>query len=134
MQAATQAVPISTNTLWMGRILSALPVLFMVMDGGTKLFNPPPVVEAMTALGYPGQFTVAIGVISLVSTLLYVVPRTSILGAILLTGYLGGAIAVQMRVEAPAFSLLLPLTLGLMLWGGLYLRDPRLRALIPLHD
>ncbi len=123
--------------LWTGRALSGLVVLFMIFDGGIKLVPLGIVTETMAQLGYPASDALArgLGILLLLSTLLYVVPRTSILGAILLTGYLGGAIATHLRVGNPVFShLLFGLYLGLMAWGGLYLRDARVRALIPLRQ
>ena len=123
--------------IWAGRILSGLVILFMIFDGGIKLVPLGVVTETMAQLGYPASDALArgLGILLLLSTLLYVVPRTSILGAILLTGYLGGAIATHLRVGNPVFShLLFGLYLGLMAWGGLYLRDARLRALIPLRQ
>ena len=134
MQSATQTVSISNNTLWIGRFMSALAVLFMLLDGVVKLFNPPPVVESMTQLGYAENLALAIGIIEIVCVAVYVIPRTSVLGAILLTGYLGGAIASHVRIGSDLFSLVFPVILGLLLWGGLYLRDEQLRKLIPLRS
>jgi hypothetical protein len=135
-EADTQAFRISRKTLWAGRILSALPVLFLLVDGIMKLVKPEPVVKATVELGYPENVIVAIGVVLLGCVILYVVPRTAILGAILLTGYLGGAIATHVRVGNPLFShVLFPVYLAVLIWGGLYLRESRLRALVPLrHD
>ena len=114
--------------------MSALAVLFMLLDGVVKLFNPPPVVESMTQLGYAENLALAIGIIEIICVAVYVIPRTSVLGAILLTGYLGGAIASHVRVGSDLFSLVFPVILGLLLWGGLYLRDEQLRKLIPLRS
>ncbi|TWT13900.1 DoxX family protein [Reyranella sp. CPCC 100927] len=133
----TTATTPHRGQLWTGRVLSGLVVLFMIFDGGIKLVPLGIVTETMAQLGYPATDALArgLGILLLLSTLLYVVPRTSVLGAILLTGYLGGAIATQLRVGNPVFShLLFGLYLGLMAWGGLYLRDARLRALIPLRQ
>ncbi len=134
MQATMQATPISNQSRWTGRALSAISILFLLMDGGVKLFNPPPVVEAMTQLQIPDHLTVGIGALLLICTLIYAIPRTAILGAVLLTGYLGGAMAVQLRIEAPLFSLVFPVLIGALVWGGLYLREPRLRALLPISS
>lgn len=115
--------------------MSGLVVLFLVLDGAIKLVPIAPVTETLAALGYPTDIALArgLGVLTLACTALYAFPRTSILGAILLTGYLGGAIATHLRVGSPLFShLLFGVYLGLMVWGGLYLRDPRIRRLIPL--
>ena len=134
-ESDTQGLRISRKTLWTGRILSALPVLFLLMDGIMKLLKPEPVVKATIQLGYPESVIMALGIILLVCVILYVVPHTAVLGAILLTGYLGGAIATQARVGNPLFShILFPVYLALLIWGGLFLRDSRLRALMPLRN
>jgi DoxX-like protein len=133
MESTTQAPPVSTRKLWTGRVLSTLAILFLVMDGVMKLVNPVPVVEGMNRLGYPLRLTTPIGIILLLCVLFYAIPRTSILGAILLTGYLGGAVASQLRIGEPLFShVLFPVYFGILIWVGLYLRDHRLRALVPL--
>ena len=118
------------SSLWAGRILSALPVLFLLLDGVMKLVKPAFVVEATVQLGYPESVIVALGVILIACTILYLIPRTAVLSAILLTGYLGGAVATHVRVGGPLFSILMPVILGVMLWGGLYLRDERVRSLV----
>ena len=130
-----QTAPVSKKMLWTGRIISALVVLFLLMDGVMKLVNPAPVVEGMTKLGYPLSLTSVIGIVLLICVVVFAIPRTSILGAILLTGYLGGAVASQLRVGLPLFSYVLaPVYFGVLIWGGLFLRDGRLRALIPLRS
>ena len=135
MPSDTQTAPVSKKMLWTGRIMNALVVLFLLMDGVMKLFNPAPVVEGMNNLGYPLSLTSVIGIVLLVCVVVFAIPRTSILGAILLTGYLGGAVASQLRVGLPLFSnILFPVYLGALMWGGLFLRDGRLRALIPLRS
>jgi len=123
----------ANGTCWIGRVLSSLPALFLVFDGVIKLLNIQPVVEASQLLGLPVDLAPGVGVLLLVCLAVYLLPRTTVLGTILLTGYLGGAISLQLRVGAPAFSLLFPVILGVMLWGELYLRNTQLRALIPLH-
>jgi len=129
-----QSAPLSKGRLWTGRIMSALPALFLFVDGVGKLVKPAPVVQGTVQLGYPERVLVGLGIVLLSCTVLYVIPRTAILGAILLTGYLGGAIATHVRVGSPLFShILFPVYLAVLLWGGLYLRDERLRALIPLR-
>lgn len=112
--------------------MSALPSLFLLVDGIMKLMKPPVVVETTVQLGYPESVIVGLGIVLLVCTALYVIPRTSVLGAILLTGYLGGAVATHVRVGGSLFSVVFPVILGALLWGGLVLRTPRLGALIPL--
>ncbi len=122
----------SKKRLWAGRILSGLPSLFLLVDGGMKLFKPPVVVESTLQLGYPESAIVGIGLVLLVCTFLYLIPRTAVLGAILLTGYLGGAVATHVRVSGPLFNVLFPVIFGFMLWGGLWLRDKNLARLLPV--
>jgi hypothetical protein len=126
----------SAAMLWTGRVLSGLTVLFLLFDGGIKLVPIPPVTETMQQLGYSGSVELArgLGLMTLGIALLYAFPRTAVLGAILLTGLLGGAIATHLRVGSPLFShMFFGVYLGLIAWCGLWLRDPRLRALIPLR-
>jgi hypothetical protein len=123
---------ISKKRLWSGRIMSGLPALSLLADGVMKLFKPRAVVEGTVQLGYPESLIVGLGVVLLASALLYLIPRTAILGAILLTGYLGGAVASQVRVSAVLFNLIFPVLLGALLWGGLWLRDWRIQQLLPL--
>lgn len=125
---------ISKKTLWAGRAVSAFPVLFLLVDGIMKLFKPEIVVKATLELGYRESVIIPIGIALVVSTILYVIPRTSVLGAILLTGYLGGAVATHVRIGADMFSILFPVIVGALVWLGLYLRDDRLRALVPLRN
>ncbi len=114
--------------------MSGLPALFLLSDGIMKLVKPESVVQATVQLGYPESVIVGLGIVLLACTALYLIPRTAVLGAILLTGYLGGAIATQVRVGNPLFThILFPVYLALLLWGGLFLREQRLRALIPLR-
>lgn len=131
MQPDTQTALVSKKMLWAGRILSAIPVLFLLFDGVAKLIKPASVVEATVRLGYPESVIPGLGILLLVSTVVYVVPRTSVLGAVLLTGYLGGATATHVRIGDPLFPILFPSIVGALIWGGLFLRDERLRTLIP---
>ena len=133
MLAASRPVPAAKTTLWAGRILSALAILFLAFDSIIKVLNLPPAVEATTQLGYAASLVVTIGLIELACLAIYAIPRTAALGAILLTGYLGGAIATQVRAESALFSIVFPLIIGALIWGGLFLRDARLRALVPLQ-
>ena len=133
MQSVTQPAPTSKKMPWAGRVVSALPALFLLLDGAAKLFKPPAVVEATVRLGYPEGAILGLGIVLLVCTGLYAIPRTAVLGAILLTGYLGGATATHVRVGDTLFTILFPSIVGALLWGGLYLRDGRLRALVPLR-
>ncbi len=127
---STQA---SKKAVWTGRILSGIVTALLLMDGVMKLAKPAPVVEAVAKLGYPDSTTVGIGVLLLVCTVLYALPRTAVLGAVLLTGYLGGATATNVRVEAGTFSVLFPSIIGALVWGGLMLRERRLTAVFPLR-
>ncbi len=125
MQMAT-----STTMLWSGRIMTALPVLFLLLDAGIHIANIPVVVETMAGLGWAADKGPLLGIIELICLALYIMPRTSIIGAILLTGYLGGAVATNVRVDNPLFSHeLFPVYIGVLLWGGLYLRKEQVRAL-----
>jgi hypothetical protein len=134
MQASSQAAPFSNAAWWTGRVISALVILFLVFDGVTKVLNVPRVMAATTQLGFSPRLIPVIGTVLLICTLLYAVPRTSILGALLLTGYLSGAVVIQLRVGNPLFAeTLFPVYFGILLWGALYVREPRLRALIPLR-
>jgi DoxX-like family len=134
--AARSNTNISSAARWSGRALSGLVILFLLLDGSMKLLPLPIVTETMDKMGYGASDNLArsLGLITIVCTLLYAVPPTSILGAILLTGYLGGAIASHVRIDSPLFThTLFGLYLGLMLWGGLWLRDGRLRSLLPFY-
>ena len=125
---------INTNRPWAGIIISALPAVFLLMDAVGKFIKPEPVVRGSAELGWE-HLLVPLGVILLISNVLYIVPKTSVLGAVLLTGYLGGAIATHVRLGTPLFThKLFPVYLGVLLWLGLFLRDTRLRALVPLRS
>ena len=127
----------SSAALWTGRVMSAIVILFLIFDAVIKLIPIAPVIDSMAELGYPATTGIArgLGVITLACALLYAWPRSAVLGAILMTGLLGGAIATHLRVGSPVFThLLFGLYLGLLAWGGLFLRDPRLRAMIPLRS
>jgi hypothetical protein len=125
----------SKKRVWVGRVLSGLLVLFLIPDGIVKFIKPAPVVEAFAHVGWPLSLANVLGTLLLACIALYAIPRTSILGAILLTGYLGGAVATHLRAGDPLFShILFPTYLGVLLWLGLYLRDDRVRVLIPLRS
>jgi DoxX-like family len=125
---------VSKGGLWTGRILSLLSILFFLMDAVMKVLKPAFVVDATVKLGYQEGVIQGLGIALLIGTILYAIPSTSVFGAILLTGYLGGAVASNVRVGNPLFSnVLFPVYFALVLWGGLYLRDKRLRALIPVR-
>ena len=121
---------ISSWQLWTGRVLSTLVVLFLAFDGTMKLVKPPFIVQANAQLGYPESEIVGIGAVLLLCTVLYAVPHTAVLGAILLTGHLGGAIASQVRVQAPAFNVVFAAVFGILVWLGLWLLDDRVRQML----
>jgi hypothetical protein len=135
MAAEAINLPEAAKRSWAGIIVSALPALFLLMDAVGKLFKPQMVIDGTLELGYPESVIVPLGITLLVSTILYIIPKTSVLGAILLTGYLGGAVATHVRIANPLFThQLFPVYLGILIWFGLWLRDPRIRKLLPLRD
>ena len=129
-----QADPIgvSKGSLWAARIISGLVALFFLFDGGMKLVKAEFVVKETERLGYRESTIVPIGVVLIVCTIIYLIPRTAVLGAILLTAYLGGAVATHVRAGEPVFSIVFAIVFGVLLWLGLYLRNPTLRLLVPL--
>jgi len=134
MPTIAETAPVSKPARWTGRVLSGLVVVFLLFDGAVKLVPWPIVTETMDKIGYGSSESLArtLGVVTVACTVLYAIPPTSILGAILLTGYLGGAMASHVRIGSPLFThTLFGLYLGLMVWGGLWLRDGSLRDLIP---
>src|SRR5579864_3991318 len=134
MPSNEQTAPVSKKALWTGRILTGLLVLFLLFDSIPKMMKASFVMKAFAQLGYPLRLAPVIGVILLVCIIFYAIPRTSILGAILLTGYLGGATELNLRSGNPWFLTIIPVVFGVLVWGSLYLRDPRLRSLIPLQE
>ncbi len=135
MPSEASSPAVSKRALWAGRTISTVITLLLVLDAVMKFFKPKPVVDAFAHLGIPIELDFAIGTLLLLCTLLYAAPATSILGAILLTGYLGGAVMSHLRAGDPLFThVLFPTYLGSLIWLGLYLRDPRLRVLIPLRN
>ena len=131
MQPGTQDAPVSNAMLWAGRILSALPVLLLVVTGLFSLLKPAAVAQGFAHYGYPEGSSLRIAIVEIACAIVYAIPRTSVLGAILLTGYLGGATATHVRVGEPFF---MPVVVGVVVWAGLFLRDGRLRKLIPLRS
>ena len=131
MSANVSAVSVPTRMLWTGRIMSALPVLLILFASSIKLAKTASAVEGTIKMGYPASLVVPVGIIELTCVVFYVIPATSVLGAILLTGLLGGATATLVRVGDP--SIPLPIITGMLVWGGLFFRDRRIRALIPLR-
>jgi hypothetical protein len=130
MESANSRPLATMRQVWAGRIVSALPVLMLLMSGVMKLIKPAAVVESFAHLGYSDSLALPLGIVELACTVLYIVPQTAVLGAILLTGYLGGAVTTHLRIDEPFIG---PIVLGALIWLGLFLRDPRLRALIPLR-
>jgi hypothetical protein len=126
MEVTMEQVSVSKGRVWTGRVLSLLVVLFLVFDGATKVMKESHVMAAAVQLGFPGWTMPLIGSILLVCTLIYVIPRTAVLGAVLLTGYLGGAVCCQLRVGNPPFETLFPVFFGILVWAGLFLRKNRL--------
>ena len=126
-------VPVSKAKLQAGYALSGLVTLFLLFDSAIKFINPPGVAEASAHIGWSPSLAPDLGLILLLCTVLYAIPRTSILGAVLLTGYLGGAVATHLRVGDPFFThIMFPFYFGILVWIGLYLRDERVRTLLPL--
>jgi DoxX-like family len=131
MASATPTAPVSKKMLWVGWIISALPVLMLLASGVVKLVKPAQVMDEFARLGYDERVAVGLGIVEIGCTVVYMIPRTAVLGAILLTGYLGGATATHVRIGDPFFA---PIVLGVLVWGGLYLREERLRALLPVRS
>ena len=131
MQPDTQAISTSKGSLWTGRVISTLIILFLAFDGVAKVMRVAQVRQAFVQLGFAESSIIPIGVLLLVCTLLYAIPQTSVLGAILLAAYLGGATVTHVHAGQPFYF---PIVFGLLAWLGLYLREPRLRALVPLRS
>ena len=134
MATIEQNGPVSKGRLWAGRIISILPALFLIVDAVMKFIKPAPVVDGTVKLGYSESVILPLGIVLLVCTVLYLIPKTAVLGAILLTGYLGGAVATHVRVQEGLFSIIFPVVFGALLWLGLWLRDPLLSKLVPLRQ
>ena len=125
---------VSKSRRWAGLIVSGLPALFLLIDGVAKLVKPAPVVAETVRLGYSESTIIPLGIVLVVSTILYLIPATSVLGAILITGYLGGAVATHVRLYEGMFPVIFPVIIGALIWLGLHLRDAQLRTLIPLRN
>lgn len=130
MYSAIRSRPAPETASWTGQLLSTPAVLFLLLGGAMKLAAPAPVVEATVSLGLRESVVPGLGVLLLACLLVYLVPRTAVLGAVLLTGYLGGAVATHLQGGLEPFPLLFPLILGALFWAGLWVRDGRLRALV----
>lgn len=133
MALGTTVAPPSKALFWTGCVLSALPALLLIMSGVMKLIQPPGMADGFEHLGWPMKLAPALGVLELACAVLYVIPKTSVLGAILMTGYFGGAIATHVRIEEHAQIITIAIA-GILTWLGLYCRDARLRALAPLRS
>lgn len=131
MAIETQPAPVSKAMLWTGRILSAIPVVMLLMSGAMKFTKSAEITKGFAHLGWPDRLATGLGSVEIGCTVLYLIPQTSVLGAILLTGYMGGAIATHVRIGEPFF---MQFGFGVVIWLGLYLREPRLRALLPLRS
>jgi hypothetical protein len=134
MVANVQAGSLPAKGVWAGRIVSWLPALFLLADGVAKVFKPAPVIEGTVRLGYAEGVILPLGIVLIVCTVLYLIPATAVLGAILLTGYLGGAVATHVRMGDGWFGVIFAISFGVLLWLGLYLRDSRIRELVPLRS
>jgi hypothetical protein len=130
MQSSVSTAPVSKVALWTGRVLSVLPVPLLLFSAFMKFKQPPEMAPQFSKLGWDMNLAFALGVVEVTCTLLYLIPPTAVLGAILLTGYMGGAIATHVRLGEPFY---MQVGLGVVIWLGLYLREPRLRALLPLR-
>jgi hypothetical protein len=125
---------ISKSRLWTARTMSGIVILFMLFDSIFKFIKPAPVVEGTLVLGYSEHHIIVIGALGLISTILYAIPRTSVMGAVLLTGYFGGVIATHLRLDNPLFShTLFPVYFAVLAWGGIWLRNEQVRKLIPFN-
>ena len=138
MRSVAQPISVTTNEItkriWIGRAISVLVMLFALFDGITKVLKVPAVIQASGRLGYSANAVAGIGMVLLTCTALYAVPRTSVLGAVLLTGYLGGAVDANVHAGSPPFETLFPVIFGILVWGGLYLRDAGLDAVVPFRQ
>lgn len=130
MNSEVHVARVSTGALWAGRVVSALPALMLLSSGAMKLAKPPAVVDGFAHLGIPVRLIVGIAILEIACTVVYLIPQTAALGAVLLTGYLGGATLTHLRVGEPVYA---PVVLGVLVWLGLFLRDRRVRAILPLR-
>ena len=133
MQSATATASTSKAAAWTGRAISVLVILFLIFDGVTKVLKVPQVLQASARLHLSIADTVGIGIVLLICTALYAIPRAAIFGAILLTGYLGGAVAIQLQAQSPVFENVFPVIFGVLVWAGLFLRDAQVRSMMPLR-
>lgn len=134
MSSASETVSVSKGGLWTGRVISSLVVLFMLFDCITKIIKIPQVIEASARIGINAHELFWIGVTLLICVILYVIPKTSVFGAILLAAYLGGAVCANILTHQPAFNSCFAIAFGVLTWLGLYLREPRLQTLVPFKS
>jgi hypothetical protein len=132
MESSMQSSRVSGAALWTGRIFTGVVVLFLLFDSIMKLIKPPFIIEANRQLGYPEHLIIPIAIALLVCVILYVIPTTAVLGAILLTGYMGGAVATHVRVDGGVVNIAFSVVFGILVWAGLFFREPRLQSLLPL--
>jgi len=132
MESSMQSSGVSGAALWTGRIFTGVVVLFLLFDSIMKLIKPPFIVEANRQLGYPEHLIIPIAIALLVCVILYMIPATAVLGAILLTGYMGGAVATHVRVDSGVVNIAFSVVFGILVWAGLFFREPRLQSLLPL--
>jgi hypothetical protein len=130
MASDTESRRVSKAALWTGRVISTLPVLLLLMSAAMKFAKPQPVMDGFRAMGWPERLALGLGILEIACTVLYVVPQTAVFGAVLLTGYLGGATATHVRIGEPFYT---PILVGVLVWLGLFLRERRLRSLLPLR-
>lgn len=134
MEEGAASTPASSKKMyWVGWVMSVLPIPMLAMSFTFKITKAVPAVEGFSKMGYPAGALVPLGIVEMLCTVLYLVPQTSVLGAILLTGYLGGAVDVHVRNGDPVAQVATPVILGILVWGGLFLRDSRIRALVPFR-
>jgi hypothetical protein len=131
MESVVQTVAASKGSLWTGRVISTFIILFMLVDGGAKVVRVTPYVEGTVKAGYADALVVPLGIIALICTIVYAIPQTAVLGAILMSAYYGGATATHVRLGQPFYF---PVVFGILVWVALYLREPRLRQLVPLRS
>jgi hypothetical protein len=134
MTDTSPSAPVSKKALWAGYILSGLVVVMLLVSAAFKFLKPPEILQEFSRLGYAESHALLIGTLEVGCVVIYAIPQTAVLGAILLTGYFGGATATHVRIDDPITNLIGPILFGVLAWLGLYLRDPRLRALIPLRS
>lgn len=133
LELNAKTLPTPRWMVWSGMTVSLLAILFLIFDSVIKVLTMAPAVEATTQLGYGTELVMGIGILELACLVIYIIPQTALLGAVLMTGYLGGAVATHVRNGSDTFSIIFPVIIGVLIWGGLLLRDVNLRALFPVR-